>query len=362
VKRAGILGLGLWVPEAIRRNDAWPASFTESFGQHRERRRAADFTDIELHSGERPYEELYARHASPHEGDPFKGAIERRVGSPDVPTAHADGWAATRAMEDGNIDPRDVSVVMSSALVPDRLVPSNGPAIQHLTGCVNAVGLAVDSVCSSALAQLDLASALVESGRAKLVLCVQSHQISRINDMTLPCSPMFGDASAAFVVGEVPEGRGLLHLVRAGDGSLAGAVTFTYKHTPGAAWWRDAEGPLHPGSEDLMGAHRIGRHLLAYAIDSITSLCRAADLPLDAAAAIATIQPTAWYQPALADGLGVCSERIPSTHATLAHLGSAAVVANLLEARRRRMLRPGAPVILFAHGAGVTRYAALLRW
>jgi hypothetical protein len=26
------------------------------------------------------------------------------------------------------------------------------------------------------------------------------------------------------------------------------------------------------------------------------------------------------------------------------------------------MLRDGAPVILYAHGAGIARYAALLRW
>ena len=163
-------------------------------------------------------------------------------------------------------------------------------------------------------------------------------------------------------MGEVPEGEGLVDLVRSGDGSLAGAVTHTYKRTPGAAWWRDAEGPIHPGSEDLAGAHFIGRHMLAFGIDTIHELCRRTALPPAAAAAIATVQPTCWYQPALAEGLGVPVDRVPSTHASLAHVGAVAVVANLLEARRHGLLSPGAPVILFAHGAGVTQYAALLRW
>ena len=38
------------------------------------------------------------------------------------------------------------------------------------------------------------------------------------------------------------------------------------------------------------------------------------------------------------------------------------IVANLLEARRLGMLRNGANVVLYAHGAGLTRYGAALRW
>jgi 3-oxoacyl-[acyl-carrier-protein] synthase III len=52
----------------------------------------------------------------------------------------------------------------------------------------------------------------------------------------------------------------------------------------------------------------------------------------------------------------------PDTHADLAHIGTCGVVTNLIEARRRGMLRPGANVVLFAMGAGVTRAAALLKW
>jgi 3-oxoacyl-[acyl-carrier-protein] synthase-3 len=70
----------------------------------------------------------------------------------------------------------------------------------------------------------------------------------------------------------------------------------------------------------------------------------------------------AWYQSAVAEGVGIPRERAPSTHADLAHLGGAAIVANLLEARRLGMLRNGANVVLYAHGAGLTRYGAALRW
>ena len=360
MRRAGIVGLGLWAPDTVRRNDAWPESFSTAFYEHQRARRERDFTVLEGEA--RPYDELYRRYSAAHEADPFKGATERRVADAGVAVVEGDAEAARRALRDARVDPKDVDLVLSSALVTDRIVPSNGPAIQHLTGCVNAPGIGVESYCSAALSQLDLATALVEAGRARSVLCVQSHQIARANDLDLPFSPMFGDASAAFVVGEVPADRGLVHTVRGGDGSLAGAVTFEYRDRPGATWWRGAGGPVRPGTEDLAGARKIGQNMLAYAIDTIRQVCSESTTPLDSLAAVCTMQPLVWFQAAVADGLGLPAERVPSTYATYAHIGGAGVVANLLEARRRGLLRDGARVALFAHGAGLTRYAALVRW
>jgi 3-oxoacyl-[acyl-carrier-protein] synthase-3 len=362
MKSAGIVGMALWLPETVRGNDAWPQAFVQAFREHREAKRGADFTDIETRNPDRPYEELFLRHALPHDGDPFKGARERRVASPDAPTAEGDAAAARQALRDAAVDPKDVDLVLSSAVVQDDLVPSNGPAIQDRVGCVNAPGIGVESYCAAALAQLDLAVPLVETGRARFVLCVQSHQLNRINQMDQAVSPIFGDASAAFVVGEVPAGRGLVRAVRGGDGSLRGAVTHTYRDTPGAVWWKNGAGPVQPGILDPAAARKLAQNALKYPIETILHLCATTGLPVDAIAAVAMIQPLVWYQAAVADGLGIPPERIPSTYDRYAHLGGAAVVANLIEARRRGMLRDGAPVVLYAHGAGIARYAALLRW
>ena len=74
------------------------------------------------------------------------------------------------------------------------------------------------------------------------------------------------------------------------------------------------------------------------------------------------IQPLAWYQAAVADGVGLAPERAPSTFPRYGHVGGAAVVANLLEARRLGLLAQGSNVVIYAHGAGLTRYAALVKW
>jgi 3-oxoacyl-[acyl-carrier-protein] synthase-3 len=362
VSGAGIVGLGLWVPDEIRTNDAWGPGFVAEFEKTLSRRSARDFTALDAPGAARAFEHLFVKHALPHERDPFKGATARRASPADLRTAECDARAARRALEDAELDPRDVDLVVSSAIVQDRLIPSNGPTIQHLVGCTRAAGIGVEAVCSSALAQLDLAASLVETGRARHVLCVQSHQIARINDLSLPFSPLFGDASGAFVVGPVAAGRGLLRVTRDGDGSLVGGITHAYKETPGACWYRDASGPVHPGSDDVEAARYVGRNLIRFAAEAILDLCEGAGVPLDAVAALAMIQPAVWYQAAVAEAIGIAPHRAPSTYARLAHVGAAGVVSNLLEAREQGLLGDGAPVVLYAHGAGLTRYAALLRW
>jgi 3-oxoacyl-[acyl-carrier-protein] synthase-3 len=94
----------------------------------------------------------------------------------------------------------------------------------------------------------------------------------------------------------------------------------------------------------------------------IKRLCTEASFPVEALAAVLTIQPFLWYAPAIADGLGLPPERAPTTFGVYAHLGGAGPIANLIEARSRGLLRDGSTVAIYAHGAGVTRYAALLRW
>jgi 3-oxoacyl-[acyl-carrier-protein] synthase-3 len=363
VIRAGILGLGLWLPHQVRTNDAWPESFVRQFREQRDARNALDLTHVERRTRTpRPYEELFERHAAQYDDDPFKGAIERRV-APDTDTsASCDARACREALEDARVHPEQVDLILSSALVPDRLAPSNGPAIQALVGCTKATALGVESLCSSALAQLEVAAGLVESGRARYVLCTQSHVVNRANPMTYPSSPIFGDAAAAFVVGAVPAGKGLISLVRAGDPRLADAVCWQCEDTPGAAWWSGGSGRVFPGTAEPEQLRELVRNCLAFPIETIKELSEKAEFPIDAAAAISTIQPLAWYQAAIADGLGVSPERVPSTYRSYGHVGGAAIVTNLLEARRRGLLRDGAPVVLYAHGAGLTRYAALLRW
>jgi 3-oxoacyl-[acyl-carrier-protein] synthase III len=111
-----------------------------------------------------------------------------------------------------------------------------------------------------------------------------------------------------------------------------------------------------------MAARFIAKSVLSYAIDTIRQLCAETSIEIDTVSAIGLIQPMVWFRDAVADGLGISPERVPSTYGRYSYVGGAGIVANLLEARRLGLLHDGARVLLYGNGAGVTRYAALLNW
>jgi 3-oxoacyl-[acyl-carrier-protein] synthase-3 len=350
---ATIRGLGAWFPETVRHNDEWPAAFHRELGT----RNTRDISRIEPAADE--IGAIMMRHAQKTAGDPFRGTVRRHVAPTSIAPSEAESLAAERALADAGVDPREVDLVLSHSLVPDRLTPPNAPLVALKTGCTRAAAFGLDAVCASAVAQLVLGSAMIESGRARFVLAVQSHLVFRTLDLLEPSSVFLGDGATAMVLGPAREGRGLLAHVARADGSFHGAVTWTREGEPGP-WYEG--GRVHPGSADREAVKRMSGQLLHLGVETCRELFDRGRIRAQEIAALASIQPTSWYTAALAEALGMREDCVPNTYPRVAHIGAAGVVANLLEARERGLLADGALVALYAHGAGANRTGALLRW
>lgn len=351
---ATILGLGVWFSDSIRENDAWPRAFHERRASRAER----DLSRIE--PAPDGFGAIMARHAARHAEDPFRGAIRRHVADEGVAPSEAEARAATLALQDAGVDPREIDLVLSHSLVPDRLTPPNAPLVAARVGCTRAAAFGLDAVCASAVSQLVLGAAMIEAGRARRVLAVQSHLIFRTLDLEEPSSVFLGDGAAAFVLGPARDGHGLRAHVAQADGSFHGAITWTGEGGADTPWYRG--GRLVPGSADRDAVRRMSARLLHMGVETVRALLDRGNATPSQLAAVATIQPTVWYAEALAEALGIEPSRVPSTFERVAHVGAAGVVANLVEARARGLLHEGDLVALYAHGAGANRTAALLRW
>lgn len=349
---ASIHGLGMFLPETLRLDDDWPPSFREQF----ERLRRDDLTRID--PADDAIGALAQRHAAAHERDPFRGARRRHVVT-GTTSSEAGALAARAALADAGISASEVDLVLSHALVPERVSPPDAARIAAHLGIRRGAALGLDAVCASVIAQLVVASAMIESGRARRVLLVQSHVVSPTLDYAQPASAIFGDAATALVVGPGARGEGLRADVASVDGSMHGAVSFERRSgTP----WHAAGEAMHPASADRVATHRMTSRLLHFGVDTLGALFDRAHIHGTDVDVLASIQPAAWYPAALAEAVGVPAVRAPSTFDRIAHVGACGVVANLLEARAQGLLLPGAQVVLYAHGAGMNCVAALLRW
>jgi 3-oxoacyl-[acyl-carrier-protein] synthase-3 len=356
--RSRISGLGEWLPPTVRSNDDWPASFAEAgsraSGKELVERETIDARDADL------CDRIVARRSAAEAHDPFRGTKRRRVADESMSSSEAEAIAARAALADAGIDAKDVDLVMSWALVPDRLSPCNAPKVAALVGARNAAALGTEAACATSITQIMLAAAMIESGRARHVLLTQSHLIARANPMSHPASPLLGDAATAIVM-SASEKSGVLATHAVSDGDYYDAVTWVRGRDCDPPWWKAGEAFV-PGTRDRERTQRLAREAVRIGVQTVHELMDRARTRASEIDVLASSQVRRWFPESVAEALGLPDGAAPQTFEELAHIGACGVVTNLIQARREHRLQPGARVALYAMGAGMTRAAALLEW
>ena len=350
-----IRGLGFWLPQTIRANDAWPESFALQAHRHGDR----TFNDIPP-ADDPEAAAILEEHLAAEAKDPFLGATQRRIADPSMTAADAETLVAQAALADAKIDGSEVDIVLSNSLVPDRIVPSTAVKVAHRIGAKRALAEGVESACASALTQLQTACAYVESGLARTVLRTQSHLIWRVFPLMHPASPGLGDGATAIVVAR--EGRLKIRSTFAvTHGNYADAVTWVRgaDDETDVPWWKSG-GDFQVGSRNAKQVKELMRDTVSFGAQAIKEATERAHAQVEQIRAISSVQPRGFIPAAIAKRLGLPAERAVTTYERIAHVGVCGPVFNLVETLKSRQLSQGAMIALYAQGAGFTRAAAIL--
>lgn len=352
--RARIIGMGEWYPDYVRENSDWPAEFAEKSLTSNKREL------VDLPSSAEKADRLALEALARESSDPFLGTTRRRVASDELTSCEAGALAAKAALEDAGVAPQQVDLVTTWDLVPDRITPAAAPKVATLVGASNAFAWGIDAACASIVAQLELSSALIESGRIRYALAVQSHLATRTFPLSHPASPNVGDGATAILIGpsEVP---GLKQVWSKSHGEYWDAVVWLRGRQEDPPWWQSGDA-FYLGSQQPGAAQDLIVRTVRFGADTVKELTAKARIQVEDIDVIASVHPRKWVPGAIAEVLGLPADVAPCTFSEVAHLGASGVVSNLLEARRLDLLRPGANVVLYAQGAGFSRAAALLQW
>ncbi len=76
------------------------------------------------------------------------------------------------AIADAGLDPLEIDVLISATMTPDHFAPGNAPLIQRKMGLGHVAAYELRQQCSGFVYGLELADALLQSGRAKTALVV----------------------------------------------------------------------------------------------------------------------------------------------------------------------------------------------
>jgi 3-oxoacyl-[acyl-carrier-protein] synthase-3 len=274
-------------------------------------------------------------------------------------STEAETRAALAALADAGLEGADVDVVMAYAAVPDHVSPPSATRVAHAIGATRAYAPGVHAACASAVVQLELAAALIESGRARFVLLTQSFLMTRVFPLAHPASPNIGDGATALVMGPAQR-SGLLGTHAVTHGEYYDSVLWRRRGEDSR--WYEPGSAMFLSTNDASAARQLIQSTVKLGSRTVREVAEKAGASVEAIDVLASVQPRRWVPKSFAEVLGIEASKAPVTFDERAHLGACGIVTNLLEARRQGRLADGSLVALYGQGAGFTRAAALLRW
>jgi len=146
----------------------------------------------------------------------LSGVRERRYAPKGTVSSDLAAQAGLRAIENAGLLPGDIDLLIFASASHDISEPATANIVQVKTGCFNASAMDVKNACNSFVNGLDIASSMIETGRATRVLIATGEILSPFIDYDIKGVPdlrtkfaalTLGDAGAAAVLETVESGN-----------------------------------------------------------------------------------------------------------------------------------------------------------
>jgi 3-oxoacyl-[acyl-carrier-protein] synthase-3 len=287
------------------------------------------------------------------------GIKERRMCASGQNTADMAAEAARRTLDEAELGPADVDVLILSTATPDHLLPATACETQALLGCENAAAFDISAACAGWLYGISLADALITSGMHENVLVIGSEKMSAILDYTdRTTCVLFGDgAGAALVTPGGGNGRGILATHMRTNGRQARLL------------WRPAGGAALPSTDETRSdrmefVKQEGREIFKQAVVCMEESCRrvleTAGLNISEVDLVIPHQANIRIIEAVTKRLGVEDGRVFINIDRYGNTSSASIPIALDEARREGRIGEGSMILMTAFGGGLSWGASLV--
>lgn len=149
------------------------------------------------------------------------GIRERRIVEPGTTTSDLATEAATEALADAKLDPKDVELIIVGTTTPDMLFPSTACLVQQRLGAKQAVCFDLGAACSGSVYAMVTAQQYLLSGRYRNALVIGAEVLSSFLDWTDRATcVLFGDGAGACVMAPVSR-AGIIATDMGSDGTAA---------------------------------------------------------------------------------------------------------------------------------------------
>ncbi len=282
------------------------------------------------------------------------GIAQRHLVTEGETTADLAQHAAKRALTNAGLSGSDIDLIIVATTTPDNTFPSTATKLQYLIGAKRAVAFDVQAVCAGFVYALDIAEAMIQSGRGRRALVVGAESFSKLLDWEdRTTCVLFGDGAGAAVLelNENFDDWGILSSVLHSDGAYRDIL-----YVDGG-----------PSSNAMVGHVRMeGREVFRHAVEKLSAVM---DEALDAAQMNA--QQIDWFVPhqaniriidAMQKRMGLASDRVVRTVEQHANTSAASIPLALAVAVDDGRIKNGDVVAMEAIGGGLVWGAALVKF
>ncbi len=323
---AGIIGLGFYVPEKIVTNEELAESLGITAGGILQR----------------------------------TGIRERRIARPEEATSDMAVKAARFALEDAKVAADEIDLIILATLSADNNIAPTAPVVQTRLKAARAGAFDLGAGCTGFVYGLVMGCQAISSGLYRKVLVIGAETMSRVVDWTdATTAILFGDGAGAAVLGETPEGYGLLGCELGADGSGYESIIMP------------AGGSRLPASAKTVAAglhylHMDGRSVFAFAMrtlgDSILRMLNKAGLEPGALDLFAPHQANIRIIEAAARRIELPMDKVLVNIDRYGNTSAASIPIVLSEAVAGGRIKHGDTMVLVGFGAGLTWGSCLLKW
>ncbi|MDD3410397.1 MAG: ketoacyl-ACP synthase III [Eubacteriales bacterium] len=261
--------------------------------------------------------------------------------------------AARMALERAGVKAHELDYILCSTTLGEMTFPAMACLVQARLGA-SCPALDLNAGCSGFLYALDMAEALLQSGRAKKLLVVAAEQATRLADWhDRSTCVLFGDAAGAAVL-------------EPGDDLLSLRVTAHGNPSPLHSWADSGNcpfsGPYREGKRLTMNGQEIFMFAVSHSCQDIEQVLTQSGVTAQAVDHFVLHQANRRILESVRSRLKQPVEKFPMNIETHGNTSSACIPVLLSEMTADGRLQKGQTLVLSAFGAGLTTGAAVLRY
>lgn len=288
--------------------------------------------------------------------------VARRHIVADETTSFMAAEAAKKAVEDADLTPDQIDLILVSTISSDVILPCTACEVQRILGAVNATCFDLNAACTGFVLAYNTANAYIQSGVYKNALVIGSESLSNLtNWKDRGTCILFGDGAGAVVL--TAEEKASYVPATHSEGAKGEALTLKSRHD--SNWiTKEIEPNRMMDAEYFMQMD--GQAVFKFAVkkvpEAILEVLDKNNIKKEDIDCYLLHQANRRIVEAVAKRMGEPIEKFPMNLQEYGNTSSASIPILLDELSREGKLKSGKHIVLAGFGAGLTWGASIMDW